>query len=177
MSCIIISSHLRPQNKCQLAAERMQCELITVGLPASILDLAETPLPPCDGGPCYQDPRVHVVTRRIADAPVILLVSPIYNYDFNSGAKNLLELTGKSWEDKVVGFVAVAGGQASYMAPLAFAGSLLLDQRCLVVPRYVYLTGQDFPNNALPDTGPVAERLAALARELARFALLSTPSP
>ena len=44
--------------------------------------------------------------RRAADA--ILLAVPIYNYDVNAAAKNLVEHTGSAWENKIVGFLAAA---------------------------------------------------------------------
>ena len=68
----------------------------------------------------------------------ILIASPIYNYDFNAVAKNLIELTGNSWTDKLIGFISSAGGKGSYMSPMSFINSLMLDFRCIIIPRFVY---------------------------------------
>ena len=46
----------------------------------------------------------------IEAARVIIVATPIYNYDANAAAKNLVELTGSAWEDKTVGFLCAAGG-------------------------------------------------------------------
>ena len=71
-------------------------------------------------------------------ASSILISGPIYNYDLNAAVKNLLELTGQSWNNKLVGFICAAGGKGSYMSPMSFMNSLILDYRCMIIPRYVY---------------------------------------
>lgn len=47
---------------------------------------------------------------------MVLLAVPIYNYDGNAAAKDLIELTGGTWEDKIAGFACAAGGASSYMS-------------------------------------------------------------
>ena len=105
---------------------------------AKILDLNDINFPRCDGNECYDDPIVQELKDIISQSRSILLASPIYNYDLNSVAKNLVELTGTSWNEKLVGFISAAGGQSSYMSPMAFANSLMLDFRCVIIPRFVY---------------------------------------
>ncbi len=66
---------------------------------------------------------------------------PIYNYGINAAAKNVVELTGRdAWTGKVVGFVCAAGGHGSFMSVMPLANSLMLDFRCIIVPRFVYAT-------------------------------------
>ena len=105
---------------------------------AKFIDLQEIELPICDGDKCYENPIVNELKGYIENSCSILLASPIYNYDFNAAAKNLIELTGKSWTDKLVGFISSAGGKGSYMSPMSFINSLMLDFRCIIIPRFVY---------------------------------------
>lgn len=104
----------------------------------------------------------------IREANGILLATPIYNYDASAAAKNLIELTGKAWENKVVGFACSAGGSGSYMSIMALAGSLMLDFRCTIVPRFVYATSQDFSGENIV-APPIAGRTAELAAALAKY--------
>jgi NAD(P)H-dependent FMN reductase len=115
-----------------------------VSADAALIDLRETPLPMCDGGAAYQHESVAPLAAAISQADPILLAVPVYNYDANAAAKNLIELTGRAWTGKVVGFLCAAGGQGSYMSVMSIANSLMLDFRCLIVPRFVYATGDDF---------------------------------
>ena len=108
------------------------------------MDLRQTPLPMCDGRAAYQHENVGPMAQLVADSDPILLAAPIYNYDVNAAAKNLIEMTGRAWTGKVVGFICAAGGQGSYMSVMALANSLMLDFRCLIVPRIVYATDEQF---------------------------------
>jgi FMN reductase len=80
----------------------------------------------------------------------------------------MIELTGKAWEDKVIGFLCAAGGASSYMSVMAYANSLMLDFRCVVVPRFVFATGDAFDGDKLTDR-KIAERIEQVADELVRF--------
>ena len=114
---------------------------------AQLLDLNKFNIPFCDGNYCYDDPSVDEIKNYIQNASSILIASPIYNYDLNAVAKNLIELTGKSWDDKVVGFISAAGGKGSYMSPMSFVNSLILDFRCLIIPRFVFADKSCFNKN------------------------------
>src|SRR5260370_8259766 len=98
------------------------------------------------------------LSADIEAAHGILIAAPVYNYDVAAAAKNMLELTGSAWEDKVVGFLCAAGGMGSYMSVMSFANSLMLDFRCLIIPRFVYATGDSFDVAELTDT-KVAKRI------------------
>jgi FMN reductase len=132
------------------------------------LDISELDLPLCDADACYAQPSARQVSKAIKAADGILLATPVYNYDVAAAAKNLVELTGSGWEEKVVGFLCAAGGMSSYMSVMAFASSLMLDFRCVIIPRFVYATGRAFEDDDLKDK-EVGERIEALARELVRF--------
>jgi FMN reductase len=132
------------------------------------LDISELGLPLCDADACYTQPGAQKVSKVIETADGILLATPVYNYDVAAAAKNLVELTGSAWEEKVVGFLCAAGGMSSYMSVMAFANSLMLDFRSVVIPRFVYATGRAFEGDELKDK-EVGERIAELTAEVVRF--------
>jgi FMN reductase len=53
----------------------------------------------------------------------------------------------------------------SYMAHTGLANSLMLDFRCVIVPRFVYATGEAFRDGKLVDEG-VQARMAELGGTL-----------
>ena len=118
---------------------------------SKIIDLQKIAFPICDGDTCYKDPIVDELKDEINNSSSILIASPIYNYNFNAVAKNLIELTGQSWIDKLVGFISSAGGKGSYMSPMSYANSLMLDFRCIIIPRFVYADKTCFNNGKIND--------------------------
>jgi FMN reductase len=132
------------------------------------LDLSELDVPICDANACYDHPDTGKVDAAVQAADGILVAAPVYNYDVSASAKNLIELTGSAWEDKVVGFLCAAGGMSSYMGVMAYANSLMLDFRSVIIPRFVYATGSAFANGELKDT-KIIERIEQVSSELVRF--------
>ena len=118
---------------------------------AKIIDFQKIAFPICDGDKCYDHPIVEELKGYINNASSILIASPIYNYDLNAVAKNLIELTGQSWTDKLVGFISSAGGKGAYMSPMSYANSLMLDFRCIIIPRFVYADKTCFNNGKIND--------------------------
>lgn len=166
-TCLVVSTALRPNSKTVALARAMAERLAQAGAQVDLLDLAHTPLPPCDGASCYADPSVRAATARVAQADGVVICSPIYNYHFNSAAKAFVELTNEGWRGKIVGLIANAGGERSFMAALPFLNLLWLDHRCLVAPRFVYATSSAFgEDGAMLPTGDCAERLTVLAAEM-----------
>jgi hypothetical protein len=55
------------------------------------------------------------------------------------------------------------------MSVMSLANSLMLDFRCVIVPRFVYATGSAFQDGAISN-GKVGKRIDELATELVRFA-------
>ena len=133
------------------------------------VDLREFPLPLCDGATTYGDPNVERLRGLVAEADGIILATPIYNYWANAAAKNAIELTGGAWKDKTVAFLCAAGGQSSYMAVLGLANSLMLDFRCVIVPRFVYATGEAFDAGGVTDAA-VLGRIDRMLTELVSLA-------
>ena len=132
------------------------------------IDLRDLDLPLCDADVCYGSPGATKLNAAIKAADGILVASPVYNYDMSAAAKNMIELTGSSWEDKIVGFLCAAGGMSSYMSVMSYANSLMLDFRCVIIPRFVYATGSAFDGDTPADPKIVA-RIEQVAAELLRF--------
>ena len=146
-------------------------ELLT-NLPADVerefIDLRDYDLPMCDGGACYGDAMVIKLQKIIKEADCVLVGIPVYNYACSASFKNLIELTGRAWEEKIVGFVCAAGGHSSYMSVMSVANSLMLDFRCVVIPRFVYTEGSSFAEGKLTDT-KIKERLSELSLTAVRM--------
>lgn len=168
MKLLVISCSHHPQSRSSLLAEQAYADLAAAGADGEWLDLAQLRLPFCDGASSYGHNEVILLAEKIAAAQGIILATPIYNYDVNAAAKNLLELTGRNWMGKVIGFLCAAGGQGSYMSIMPFANSLMLDFRCVIVPRFVYATGVDFSEDAIRSPH-VRERVRALAQDVLNF--------
>jgi FMN reductase len=150
MSFLVISSSLSPKSRSSILA-RAAYDLLKAKQETEWLDLRDLELPHCDGGSAYGHPNVAVVAEKVKKASCILLAVAIYNFDCGSSAKNLVELTGKAWEDKTVAFLCAAGGKSSYMSIMSLANSLMLDFRSLIVPRFVYADGSSFGESGITD--------------------------
>ena len=148
---LVISSSLHPDSRSRVLARSCLDRLAELDEQTSFFDLAESTLPPCDGATAYGDPNAKALGQAIQAADGILIASPVYNYDVNAAIKNAVELTGRAWTGKVVGLMLAAGGQGSYMSAMGLANSLMLDFRCVIVPRFVYATGECFAGDTLAD--------------------------
>src|SRR5215831_1737647 len=132
------------------------------------IDIREMALPLCDADKCYGMAGSKKLHAAVETADGILVAAPVYNYDVAAAAKNMIELTGSAWEDKIVGFLCAAGGMGSYMSVMAYANSLMLDFRCVIIPRYVFATSDGFDGDKITDK-KVVRRIEKLADELVRF--------
>jgi len=168
MNYLILSTSLSPNSKSRTLARALAAHVDGAGQAAAFIDLVDGPLPMCDASQCYGDPRVVAVKAAIERADGIVLATPVYNYTVCASAKNLLELTGKSWTDKVVAFLCAAGGPHSYMSVMGMANSMMLDFRTIVVPRFVYATGKAFTDGVLTDAD-VDRRVGELAVDWRRM--------
>jgi FMN reductase len=166
---IVISASLNPSSSSFRLAEAATDAVGRAGGEAQLLDLREWDLPLCDGDATSSHPAVEKINPLIESADGILLAAPVYNYDLNAAAKNLVELTGDAWSGKPVGFLCAAGGKSSYMSPIGLANSLMFDFRSWVVPRFVYATRADFDSQGAPSP-KILERIEQLAKATAEMA-------
>ena len=81
----------------------------------------------------------------------VIFAVPVYCYDVNAVAKNIIELTGRSFTNKVIGFICSAGGTSSYMSVMGFANHLMLDFRSVITPRFVYVDPSGWNEDQLND--------------------------
>ena len=169
MRYLAISCSLNPNSRSRVLARMIHQHLATRPGGAEFLDLQDYDLPISDGGECYGHPHVSVLQAKIHEAKGIIVAAGIYNYDVNAAAKNLLELTGKAWEGKVVGFICAAGGHGSYMSVMPFANSLMLDYRCHIIPRFVYAAPGHIDEKVFGDQA-LQRRVEELAAETQRVA-------
>jgi len=143
----------------RLQQQRADCEWI---------DISDLDLPLCDADKCYLNAAAQKLGKSIQAADGMIVAAPVYNYDVSAAAKNMIELTGSAWEDKVVGFLCAAGGMSSYMSVMAYANSLMLDFRTVIVPRFVYATSDAFDRDQLIDK-KIERRIQQVADEVIRF--------
>ena len=129
-----------------------------------LIDSRNYELPLCDGDESSDTLQVQELKTKIRNAQGILIATPVYNYNINAALKNLIELTGSAWTDKVVGFICSAGGKNSYMSVMSLANSLMLDFRSIIIPRFVY---SDDDSEQLDSS--IKKRLDQLSSELIRF--------
>jgi NAD(P)H-dependent FMN reductase len=124
----LVATSLDNSSKSQLLARHAAGLLAEHGISHTLLDLRDSP----------------DLARPLEQATHVIFAVPIYNFDVNAAAKQVIEDHGGALEGKTVGFLCQAGGQRSYMSVINFANDLMLDFRCWIVPRFVYATGNDF---------------------------------
>jgi len=161
LSVLIISCSLNTLSRSHLLAQTAESAIRNFDINAELVDLREWELPLCDGRDSLSHPSVAPLAAKITRASAVLVASPIYNYDLNAVAKNVVELTGTAWSEKPVGFLCTAGGRSSYMSPIGLANSLMFDFRSLIIPRFVYAVKDDFKDN-----GDLSDQLRARIDEL-----------
>jgi FMN reductase len=160
---LIIGTSLDPDSRSQLLARVAAQITASLGHTAEYVDMRELELPMAGPADSWDDPRVKVLQRRLEQHHRIILAVPIYNFDVNAATKNWLELIGGKWlEDATVGFICAAGGRGSYMSVMGFANALQLDFRAWIVPRFVYVTGNEW--NTDEPNADVLERIHGLVK-------------
>jgi FMN reductase len=156
---LLVSCSLNAQSRSRRLADHANQVMVAAGVTVDYIDLRDLALPLCNGFESAAHPAVQPLRERVVRADGAILAVPIYNFDVNAACKNFIELTGRAWSDKVVGFMCAAGGRNSYMSVMALASSLMLDFRCVIVPRFVYASKADFDPQL---SAEVTERVEAL---------------
>lgn len=180
MRVLVISGSLHPMSRSRVMARRAYDTLVQRGVEAEWVDLRGMQIDLCDGTGDSKGGDLPRLSDAIEAAQGILVSVPIYNFDVNAAVKNLIEQTGRAWTDTAVGFLCAAGGRASYMSVMSLANSLMLDFRCVIVPRFVYAMKDDFRDDRTESmalgSDEVAERIGELATEVVRLAEVVSPS-
>lgn len=169
MSLLIVSCSLNPSSKSRTLARVLKNHFSHEEYACHFEDLADYSLPHCDGEESYNHPDVKRLQEVVDAAEAVILALPIYTYGASATAKNFIELVGKGLEQKIVGFVCAAGGQKSYMSIMGLANSLMLDFRCLIVPKFVYVDQNTFSNAGELECPEIRERLHELLTTIVRL--------
>ena len=174
MKVLVIGCSLNPDSNSQILARKALEELKSQNVESHLIDLRQQRLMFCDGETV--DDQAGPLGQAIRAADAIIMAVPIYNYDVNAAAKNLVEHVSKAFEGKIIAFMCAAGGQGSYMSIMSLANSLMLDFRCLIVPRFVYAIWSDFADGQIKNE-KIAERVKQLCGDVVRLgrALKSAP--
>jgi FMN reductase len=165
---LVISTSGNPDSNSRRMGQTAFAHLQKHKIDCDWIDIREMKLPLCDADQCYTVPGSKKLSTAIKGADGVLIAAPVYNYDVAAATKNMIELTGSAWQDKIVGFLCAAGGMGSYMSVMAYANSLMLDFRCIIIPRFVFATGDAFDGDNINDE-KVVGRIEKLADELVRF--------
>jgi NAD(P)H-dependent FMN reductase len=165
---LVISTSGNPESNSRRMGRVALAHLQKQKVDCAWIDISEMDLPLCDADKCYGMPGSRTLSAAIEGADGILIAAPVYNYDVAAAAKNMIELTGSVWEGKIVGFLCAAGGAASYMSVMAYANSLMLDFRCVIIPRFVFATSEAFNGENITDK-KITERIEQVADDLVRF--------
>jgi FMN reductase len=164
---LVVSTSGNPESNSRRMGQAAFDSLKKAKVNCEWLDISKLDVPLCDADACYNNPAARNISAAIERADGIIVATPVYNYDVSAAAKNMVELTGSAWENKVVAFLCAAGGMSSYMSVMSFANSLMLDFRCLIIPRFVYATGDSFDGDKLTDS-KLAKRIDEVAAEVVR---------
>lgn len=163
----VVSTSLNPHSRSYALGALARRALQARGVPSTFHDLRETRLPSCGPPESYDDPNARGIRERVARSSHLLIAAPVYNYQLSSSAKNLVELVGREGlTGKTVGLLCSAGGRGSYMAPMTFANSLMLDFRCWIVPRFVYAVPEDFDDHGELANPEIGKRIGAMIDEM-----------
>ncbi len=165
---LVLSSSLHPESRSRVLARTARARLLERGVEAAWLDASELDLPHCDGHEAWSHDGAERVAAAISEADGVLLAMGVYNYMASASAKTLVELGGRAWGEKVVGFLCAAGGRSSYMASLSLANALMLDFRSVIVPRFVYAEEPSLAGDEVSDP-EVVERIDGLTSDLVRM--------
>ena len=165
----IIATSLNPDSKSQILAQLFAKHLESESISNELLDLRELPLPFAGSNEGWSDANAATLGEAVERASHSVLATPIYCYDANAAAKNLIELIGRKFSGKVVSFLCSAGGHNSYMAIMGMANHLMLDFRCVIVPRFLYAAPSDWEESGDQLKPEMMDRLYGLAKDLQRI--------
>jgi NAD(P)H-dependent FMN reductase len=140
----IIATSLSETSKSQRLAAIFEQRLIEEKLSCERIDLRALNIPFAGTSAGWSSEDIPPIKEAVARASHIVFAVPIYCYDVNAAAKNLMELVGKALTKKVIGFICSAGGRGSYMSVMGFANHMMLDFRSVIVPRFVYASDEDW---------------------------------
>ncbi|MEM9445413.1 MAG: NAD(P)H-dependent oxidoreductase [Verrucomicrobiota bacterium] len=171
----IISTSLNEDSKSQLLARQFAEKLLEASVSVKLMDLREFALPFSGTREGWESSQAQHLKAEVERSSHIVFAVPIYCYDVNSAAKNVIELIGRAFTKKVISFICSAGGSGSYMSIMGFANHLMLDFRSVIVPRFLYVSQDDWKEEG--EIKPeIDERMSKLLDDMREIQVISTSS-
>lgn len=164
---LVLATSLDDESRSRIVARRAKELIEARGVSVGVVDLRDYDLPFCGAEGCHDNADSIRLRGLVEAATHLLFAVPVYNYDVNAAAKNVVELMGRAMAGKTIAFICAAGGHRSYMSVMQFANSLMLDFHCWIVPRFVYVTGSDIADDRIANP-EVERRVAELVKEMFR---------
>ncbi len=175
---LIIATSLNTKSRSQLLAQLALEEAEKQNIQASILDLRDYPLPLAGNSQDWNNPNAQTIKALMMQHKRFIFAVPVYNFNCNAVAKNLLELCGDSYlEGAVAGFISVGGGKNAYMSILGLMNSLMLDYRVWIAPRFVYATDADRSGADWSSTSHISADTRARINKLVQDVQFGTEQP
>tara|TARA_A100001015_G_scaffold38972_1_gene42796 strand:+ start:4977 stop:5507 length:531 start_codon:yes stop_codon:yes gene_type:complete len=166
MSILTISANLTEQSSTKTLAEMVHTSITKHDTNASFVSLHEYPIPICDGRASFSDPNVEQLNTLLEAHSGFVFATPIYNYTINSTLKSLIEHCGRAFTEKPIGFICTAGGEKSFMSLMPTINSMMLDFRCIVLPRFLYVTSSQFNEDKTISDPDILNRIDRFASEI-----------
>jgi FMN reductase len=148
---LVLSTSLHPESRSRDMALAARAELDALGAQTAWFDCRDVQFPYMDGHAAGSHEATVALRTALGAADAVFLASGIYNFDVSAVAKACLELGGRAWDDKVVCIACATGSMVSFMAPLGLANSLMLDFRCVIVPRFPMATQAAITDGSVTD--------------------------
>ena len=90
---LIVSASLRSVSRSRVMANYLADCYRREAISPTVLNLRDVSLPFCDGETAYGHPDVPTLAKMILAARVVIVATPVYNFDVSAALKNLIELT------------------------------------------------------------------------------------
>ena len=160
----IIATSLSENSKSQFIARAAEAELSRRGITSELFDLRELDLPLAGSNASWGSEDANRLSAAVESSSHVLFAVPVYCYDVNATAKNVIELIGRSFTKKIIAFACSAGGVFSYMSVMGMANHMMLDFRSVIVPRFLYVDPSGWEEDQL--TPEIENRLKRLIQDM-----------
>ena len=166
MSIITICANLTESSSTKTLSELVHQNILEHDKNASFISMHDYPIPICDGRESFSNQNVQRLNEQLENAKGFVLATPVYNYTINSTLKSLIEHCGSAFKNKTIGFICTAGGEKSYMSMMPTINSMMLDFRCIVLPRFLYVTSANFNSDKTITDPEILKRITQFSEEI-----------
>jgi NAD(P)H-dependent FMN reductase len=164
----VINGSLNPESKGEILSKKALEYGESLGMDISYLDMKLfSDLPFCDGSSSYSHPKVKELYDLFYPLDGFIYSFPVYNYTGNAFMKNLVELIGKVFTNKVLGLCAMAGSDVSFLSPFFLTHSFVADFQTIIVPKYVLASYADIKEGTF--SKELFDRVEALVETVKLF--------